>query len=75
MAGPGTLAFTQSTACIGIEIVDDSTYEPEEHILLDMAPAQDLTHMTGEVNTVTSTAAKVVITDEDEGECPCRIYQ
>ena len=75
MAGSETLAFTQSTACIGIEIVDDSTYEPEEHILLDMAPAQDLTHVTGEVNIVTSTAAEVVITDEDEGECPCWIYQ
>ena len=67
--GPETLTFAEPTVCIDIEIVDDSFHELNEHILLDMEPTQNLTSGAGEVNIVTSTAAEVVIID-DEGEFP-----
>ena len=62
---PENLTFTAPRVCIKIEILDDDIHELNENILLDMEPSQGPSSEVGEVNIVTSTAAEVVIVEDD----------
>lgn len=62
---PENLTFTAPRVCIKIEILDDDIHELNENILLDMEPSEGPSSEVGEVNIVTSTAAEVVIIEDD----------